>query len=493
MLSKYINENSWVLSVKNPIKKKHQHHFFCRCGREFMLQTEIDNPDAPDILCPTCGNDYFKDALSFEKMTNTKIWKYFDWNSLTCEDDNTWSVILKYEVPIENSASHKVKLISKDLLHVELKKDGTSTYKIDYKSKIISKYSLFLDDSVQTLKQLLVDDAKETLYSYIMLNKSKTIEWVDGKRLKEFSLDERLNYLRYFLKNSHLKEHNFFFWKMENIQHHTIKHTTELEMLDFICLNHKEKSIRKALYKAYENSLKHIGYYPYSDYIFSRTIENIDLLVKLYGIYPAIKQHLFSDETFEVGVEFILFLKRYYSEKQIVKLFIEDIQNAQKYKTRLLYWRDTLRMLYSVDAFISLEEHFTKVKLSAKKLHDEIIRVFHIVSYELDAKEVFEYSDIYLSACGLYEGLEFRLPLTVNELSIWAKILHNCMLGYTRRIHQKQSVIYGVFRANELLYAVELNGFKIVQAKAVFNARVTDGDMRVVDGWKNHSLIQTLT
>jgi len=264
-------------------------------------------------------------------------------------------------------------------------------------------------------------------------------------------------------------------------------------MLNFVVDNRKEKSIKKALYLGYENSINYIGYYPYSDYIFSRSIKNIDLLIKLYGIYPAIKQHIFTDETFVVAIEFIQFLKRYYTEKQIVKLFVEDMQDIKAYKNRLNNWRDTLRMLQTRNAFNSLEEHFSKVKLTTKKLHDEIVRVFHIVSYELDAKESFEYDEIYLSACSTYKELEFRLPSTVKELSLWAKMLHNCMFGYSRSIHEQRSIIYGVFRAEELLYAVELNGFRIVQAKAVSNNTIPAEDMSIINGWKNNSLIITQT
>jgi len=215
---------------------------------------------------------------------------------------------------------------------------------------------------------------------------------------------------------------------------------------------------------------------------FQESIENIDLLIKLYKIDPEIKKHIFTNETFSVAIEFILFLKQHYLEKQIVRLFVESIM---EYKHIQQNWRDTLRMLQTPNAFNSLKNHFSKVKLTTKKLHDEVVRVFHIVSYELDAKENFEYNKTYLSACTIYQGLEFKLPSTVQELSLWGKILHNCMFGYSKRIHQQKSIIYGVFRATELLYAVELNGFRIVQAKAILNNIVLTDDMNIINNWKN--------
>ncbi len=145
-------------------------------------------------------------------------------------------------------------------------------------------------------------------------------------------------------------------------------------------------------------------------------------------------------------------------------------------------------MLDVHNAIGSLEKHFMKVKLTAKKLHDEMVRVYHIVSYELDAKEKFEYDPIYLSACQEYEDLEFRLPLTVKELSLWAKLLYNCMFGYTKRIHQHKSMIYGVFKDDEFLSAIELNGFSVVQSKGVSNSEVYKKATSVINGCKSNIL-----
>ena len=216
MLPKNQNNNSWVLSVKNETARKYYHHFFCTCNREFKLQTEINEQDAPDILCPTCGNDYFKDAVVFENMKSTKIWKYFKWSTIISENKDFWNILLRYETPIYNDTSKEVELVYKNLLHIELKKDGSTSFKVSYLSKIMFRYSLFIDDKVQSFKKLLVDEAKESLYSYVMMNRCKTIEWIDNSEIKEFSADDKLEYLIFFLKNSHLKEHKFFFWRMDN-------------------------------------------------------------------------------------------------------------------------------------------------------------------------------------------------------------------------------------------------------------------------------------
>jgi hypothetical protein len=63
------------------------------------------------------------------------------------------------------------------------------------------------------------------------------------------------------------------------------------------------------------------------------------------------------------------------------------------------------------------------------------------------------------------------------------------MFGYSRNIHQKISIIYGVFKEKELLYAVELNNFMIVQAKAISNTKVPDKDMELINSWKSNFTI----
>ena len=72
-------------------------------------------------------------------------------------------------------------------------------------------------------------------------------------------------------------------------------------------------------------------------------------------------------------------------------------------------------------------------------------------------------------------------------------MLHNYMFGYSRSIHEQRSIIYGVFKEEELLYGVELNGFRIVKAKAVSNNSVPVEDMNVINGWKNNILMITQT
>ena len=489
MRMQMLTKNSWIVSLHNDVTNKMSHNYVCKCSHAFTLNTKIHEQEAPDVLCPLCGNDYFLDTKDFMPKNGIKIYKDFQWEIEVSTTEDEWSVTLFYTIAKHIEASDAIVLVKQNLLTLTLNKDSKTELRIKYYSDIVLRFSLFRNDTVEPLKTLLLDDAKENLYSCILKNRVQDIEWIDDSKMQSFSAKEKIDYIRFFLQHNHLQEHRFFFWKLEGLSHAFSKPITQREVLHFVANGRKEKIVKKNLYHGYEALLEKTGYYyPYSDYIFSRTIDNIDLLTKLYALEPVIKQNLFAPDTVSEAIELIKFLKNHYTEKQIVNLFAKDMQDTDAYKSRLRLFRDTLDMLDVHHTMASLEKHFMKVKLTTTNLHDEIIRVSHIVSYELDAKEKFEYDPIYLSACQEHQGLEFRLPLTVKELSIWAKTLHNCMFGYSKRIHQQKSIIYGIFKKDELMYAIELNGFKIVQAKGIFNFAIPDKVMNVIDSWISNIL-----
>ena len=68
-------KNSWIVSLPNNPEKKISHNYFCRCSHAFTLKTKMNQTEAPDVLCPLCGYDYFLDSKDFIKI-------YKDWNVL---------------------------------------------------------------------------------------------------------------------------------------------------------------------------------------------------------------------------------------------------------------------------------------------------------------------------------------------------------------------------------------------------------------------------
>jgi hypothetical protein len=149
-------------------------------------------------------------------------------------------------------------------------------------------------------------------------------------------------------------------------------------------------------------------------------------------------------------------------------------------------------MMQRENAFLDLERNFLKVKLTTKYLHDEIIRVLHAANFFYEENTVLDYEEGQLSAQGIYDDLVFKLPFSAEELSLWSKILHNCMFGYIGAIQKGNSLIYGIFKNDTLLYVLEFDGTKIVQAKAVSNQPIPHDDMRKIKQWHNeHSDVST--
>ena len=78
---------------------------------------------------------------------------------------------------------------------------------------------------------------------------------------------------------------------------------------------------------------------------------------------------------------------------------------------------------------------------------------------------------------------EYRLPLSRATLYEWSQYLHNCMYGYCNAIHKSDTIIYGVFRDNVLLYAIEIRNHKIVQALGKYNGHIENEDRGLIDRW----------
>lgn len=484
-------KNSWILSQSE--KEKYIHNYFCACTNEFRIKTTVDEVEAPDVLCPKCGNDYFIDAKEWERGSSTKIWKQFYWEREESVNKGTWRVELYFKIPRYSEKDSSIIFDREKLLGATLSQETESKIEFEHAYPVMAKYSLYTDGKVQELKKLLMQDAKEYLFQNLIDNRPFEIEWIKESDLNELSIDDKFKCLNYFLTHKHLKEMNMFHWKMPILQRNTIEYPSQEKMLDYIVGHKTEKSVRKALYKTYMDALEVTGYHPYSDYVFSRVIEDQNFLVELLSIYPAVKQHIFTDETFTYAIEFIEFLKTYYSEKQISKLFISEMQNEKTKRSAALNWRDTLRLIQAPDSFEYLEQFFQKVKLNTKSLHDEVIRVSHLAAFDRGDHSTLAYKPHQNSVEVIVEDLEFRLPKDTVELSEWAKELHNCMFGYANTIKSGRSIIYGVFREYELLYAVELRAMKIAQALGKFNRKIDELDINIIKKWHNDFYIKSIT
>jgi len=96
---------------------------------------------------------------------------------------------------------------------------------------------------------------------------------------------------------------------------------------------------------------------------------------------------------------------------------------------------------------------------------------------------VFHYEKSLLMTQCTYDDMIFKLPVSAYELSLWSKLLHNCMFSYAENIERGSSIIFAVFKKEKLCYALELSEGKIMQAKAVSNQSIPQEDMKKIRAW----------
>ena len=421
----------------------------------------------------------FIDTNAFKKGQLLEDSDQVSWGVEVFENRTLWGVYIYIDLPVHTQRD-EVMLQRKKVLRIHMYKGANlksnKPYELSHYAYVTNTYGL-THWSKQNKLNLI---AMKTLSNFIMEHKSETVFWLKNEDLSTLSSSEKLLCIHYFIKNAHLKEFNFYYWEMGLLHNDTKEHNSELKMLDFIANHRKEKSVKKALYTSYKHAINTKQYNPHSDFIFSRTIDDPNLLVKLLSMDIAVKQNIFTDNNYLEGMELINFLKKHYTEKQICRLFVHDLQNNKQQKQ---YWEDILRMIQRDNAFVELERHFIKTKLSIVPLHDEIVRALHIAEFAYRENAVFVYEEQLISTQSVYTDLDFQLPTSVEELSLWSRLLHNCMFAYTESIQNGSCIIYGVFKEEKLLYAIELNEGKIVQAKAIYNQSVSQEDMKKIKAW----------
>jgi len=246
----------------------------------------------------------------------------------------------------------------------------------------------------------------------------------------------------------------------------------------FIFNNREEKSIKRAYYESYRKAIVS-RYNPKADYIFARVIKDRNFLLQFISMETEIKKSLFDDCNINNIYSFFNFLRQYYSERIITKIWT-DITPSMISRNIV---RDTIQMFVSETMEALIKEHFEKPKADFNSIHDEFIRLSIFRQITLRDKVKFDYSSKELKAQVEMDRFSYFLPMTVHILGAWAKKLLNCMFSYTHAIHNRKSIIYGVFVDHELTYAVEIRGDKIVQASGVRNQTISRDDSKIIDMW----------
>ena len=278
----------------------------------------------------------------------------------------------------------------------------------------------------------------------------------------------------FFLKHKHLKDFDLYDWvSVNNLHGDEIYIDTAFEQ---ILNNRKEKSIKKALFVNYLNQIDNNGKF-YSAFAEAclKAIKDVNIIVDFLKIdFDYLDLGDFAEEQFIYQI--ICFLKKHYSEKQILKLF-----SGYVFSINMTLFRDLIRHYYYDKD--SIEANFRKVPCKILALHDEFVRCSKDERYEDIQNKILSYSMIEYKACCEVDTYSVKLPNCGTELFDWANDLHNCMASYFYMIEANESIIYGFFKKNILMFVVEISDGVLVQTSAKYNAALSPEESEIVQRW----------
>ena len=475
-------ENGWKINIPaNNIMVDGHVIYLCRCEKQMIVSSkEVAEP------CEHCGNDLFLSLEAFHKSTQHLYMEHFQTSKRTYMDHKGWHSVVSYMLP--SYAENVLSWTSVQLLRSSLLRDGT------YETKVLEPYiekKVTLQGVVAAnLAMRLKEENRLTLYTFVKENLPSGLNWLTTALKSNSDVPLGMKIIRYCLQNPSTEEIDLFYWNDINVDH-LKNHPTSENALLFLLNNRKEKSIRKALFSHYKESMsketKH--YDPTFDYVVLRLFDDPNYLTFLLSLNAYYKNHMFAGSNADTVLSTFQFFQEHYSERQLFTLIKESL------KTRNIYnlWGDCFRMLAHPRTLPSFKEHFERQKPQVTLLHDELVRIQnqYVTAQKIDMLKPFDYKIPQLKAQIRYEELDFRLPGTGKELHAWGVALNNCMVSYASDIENNTTIIYGVFKQNKLTYAVEIQNNKIVQARAVNNGRVSDKERAILSNWRKETLTST--
>lgn len=449
---------SWKLSVDF---NKQKHLFFQKLHMNYIIETYLCSCGCKEFIikypnqkinytCKKCKNKIFynaNEAYSFSKYLKQHSSK------LTFQYDikyslNTISSSYITYIPTDiDFMANKIIFSKKIVYTITLNKNGTIN-------------EIYLIQFPQKIKNIL----EQNLISFIEKNNIFNIPKHNSKLT--------LSKIQFFLKNPHLKECEFYYWS--DVNYLKYKNITIKEALAMISNYPKTKSVKKAVYQNYISQMQtYKSYNPLFVKPFCKTIKDTNILVDLLNLDFDVSKFKLDSESIEI---FILFLKQYYSEKQILKLFKESINYA-------IYIEDTIfELLFNIN---NMNQHFQKVPCKIITIHDEFVRCQSVIQYEKIKDKTLSYTQQELQACKSIDKYEVKLPRNGNELYIWANRLHNCMASYFFSIKAHKTIIYGFFQNSILQFVVEISDGKIIQSSSKNNNKLSAIEEKVLSNWYN--------
>jgi len=462
--------------------------YVCSCEKEHIVMSDPDK-DPLEYECSECGNRVFNDAnyyitnyASYELIEKSPFYdELFEGVSLEFDYDqnnNNLSVFFTLKMPMNiEFLQEKVLYGSKKIYSLNIDGDGNIMEELHVRfdlDALMSQNQKYYIDSITQSElinkhKLLIHLKKKILELLIKHPISANVALVKYECT-------RVENLAFFIKHTHLKEHGFLAWQ-ENELHNLPKNKplSIKDALSYILNHRKEKSLIKAVYENYETQrASRLKYrFPYIHCV-CKYMSDPNIASRMVG-FELIKEH--NDQRFSfAGIEKLFeYLAQNYTQKQIEQL----IGGFSKNNTYLFF--DLLEMFLEFDD--EMLQSIEKIKPRFDVFHDAIADYHRLLVHSKLLEINFVYSNDEQRACIDKEQYTIRLPHDGLELFEWSSTLQNCLSGYAHWILSKETTVYGFFRDDKLEFAVEVNNNSIAQASSKYNAKLSQEDTNLINGW----------
>lgn len=450
------------------------------CGCSFTKMLCKHQNEASNYTCEVCENSFFEDAnvLLKESTWFSKVDTIFPQMILetikprmhTNPVSQEITLYIAIDIPAHiDYLREKVYFIEKKLFEITLHKDGTLIQKPLvyfglndlYKNEEPQYYNYTDETDESHLKQneLLI------LYSNKMLNLLKTHPSIqENTLLMQCQSIEEINF---FVKYPHLKEITFTKWLYPELLPHTPLDMKEA--LLWVANYRPEKSFKKAIFNRYDLCIK-LGK-PFNHLLirtlalYMRDVNCAKTLVHLdLDINQNFRNTVYCERLWKI---FFIFLTSRFSDIHISRLL------RQFAKIERFWLIDSMEILDEIWHSNIREEHrfepIPDIRCNAMALHDTLHLYYREHIRQSNQECYFSYEAYELAPCVDTESLSVRVPKNALDLHLWADTMHNCLAGYTKRILSKESLIYGFFEGKRLVFVVELQHNRIIQARSKCN------------------------
>ena len=472
-----IGGNSWYLKVPLSTCRNlfldacnyQVHAYACKCGKERVFISD-NSVSHLSYVCSRCDNNGFLDVAQLDLYG-------------------------EYSINIDTPAEYAIegdKAIARVFVSVPKSVDLARGERVIYEKKKIfeiEKSLVTIDETVYSGWEKVSTDAlakvEHNLLYYIGEHHLKeSMHDYDTLRIKQRSFPQLRKAILWFLKYPEFKHSEFFLWVMDDdLYYNGGIEKSPIHFLEYIRSYRTEKSIKRTLYKRYQQELTMGKFHPITPYIICRVFTDPNNVVKMLDNYNFIFTWHSNYQSLALcaasHIRLIEFLKESYSEKQIVNMF-ENMGDSPE------YWEDSVQMFNNLFYIEQISEHFTLPRANVREIHDELVRSRYLTGSNHKLVE-FSYTKIQLKPCGVWEkNFQIVLPQTSDELYLWSKHLHNCLYGYIDSVYEHDTTIYGVKEGNVLMYAIEIQNGSLIQMKGAYNTEPNEEIKKSLNRWYQH-------